>query len=66
LRDDGILEYRLKIAPCWQIKHWVMRHEADAKVVSPRGLQEVIRKEALAMLEKYEKHDDPGEGEAAE
>ena len=61
LRDDGILEYRLKIAPCWQIKRWVMRHGADAKVMSPRGLQEVIRKAALAMLKKYEEHDNPGE-----
>jgi WYL domain len=61
LRDDGILEYRLKIAPSWQIKRWVMRHGADAKVMSPRGLQEVIRKEVLAMLKKYEKDDNPGE-----
>jgi predicted DNA-binding transcriptional regulator YafY len=38
-----------------------MRHGADAKVMSPRGLQEVIRKEVLAMLKKYEKDDNPGE-----
>jgi predicted DNA-binding transcriptional regulator YafY len=61
LRDDGILEYRLKIAPCWQIKRWVMRHGADAKVMSPRGLQEVIRKEVLAMLKKYEEDDNADE-----
>jgi hypothetical protein len=60
LRDDGILEYRLKIAPCWQIKRWVMRQGANAKVMSPRGLQEVIRKEALEILKKYEEHDNPG------
>jgi hypothetical protein len=57
LRDDGILEYRLKIAPCWQIKRWVMRHGADAKVISPRGLHEVIRKEVLAALKQYEEID---------
>jgi hypothetical protein len=61
LRDDGILEYRVKIAPCWQIKRWIMRHGADARVISPRGLQEVIRKEVLEALKNYEKYDNRDE-----
>ena len=50
---DGSLDYWLEIAPCWQMRVWVMGFVGDARVVSPPAFRAFIHDHCAEIAEKY-------------
>ena len=50
---DGSLDYWLTIAPCWQVKRWIMGFLGDVFVVSPPGLRTLIRDNFIRGARKH-------------
>jgi hypothetical protein len=53
LHPHGTLDYWLEIAPCWQIKNWVLGFGLEARVISPPGFRAVMRDEGIKLMKKY-------------
>ena len=52
---DGTLDYWLEIAPCWQLKSWVLGFLADVTVMSPPGFRAIVRDHWMKVVEVYSK-----------
>ncbi len=52
---DGTLDYWLEIAPCWQVKNWVMGFMGKVTVVSPPGFRTIMRDTAVKLVKMYSK-----------
>jgi hypothetical protein len=50
---DGTLDYWLTIAPCWQVKRWIMGFLGDVYIVSPLGLRDLIRDTFIRGAKKH-------------
>ena len=55
---DGTLDYWLEIAPCWQLKRWVLGFLDKVVVVSPPGFRAIIRDHCVKVAEMYSKKPD--------
>ena len=50
---DGTLDYWLEIAPCWQVKTWVLGFAGKVEVVTPPGLRTIMRDTGVKMMKMY-------------
>ena len=53
LNPNGILDYSLEIAPCWQLKRWVTGFIENARVISPPEFRAVVLDHWIQGIEKY-------------
>ncbi len=52
-QDDGSIIFKAEVAGTEEIKFWVMKWGAKARVLAPVSLREEIRLEVEAMLDSY-------------
>jgi hypothetical protein len=52
---DGSLDYWLEIAPCWQVKRWVLGFGGDVTVLNPPGLEAILIDIAEKIMAMYSK-----------
>ncbi len=52
-QEDGSIIFEAEVAGTEEIKFWVMKWGAKARVLAPESLREEIRLEVEAMLENY-------------
>jgi hypothetical protein len=55
---DGTLDYWLEIAPCWQLKRWVLGFLGGVTVMSPPGFREIVIDHWRKVVEVYSKDPD--------
>ncbi|UCF93664.1 MAG: WYL domain-containing protein, partial [Desulfobacterales bacterium] len=53
LQEDGAIIFEAEVAGTEEIKFWVLKWGAKARVLSPASLREEVRTEAEAMLRNY-------------
>ena len=53
-QSDGSIIFEAEVAGTKEIKYWVLKWGAKARVLSPESLREEIRREVKAMLDNYE------------
>lgn len=53
LHPHGTLDFWLEIAPCWQLKHWLLGFAADGRVISPLGFRAVMRAHGIKLMRLY-------------
>jgi predicted DNA-binding transcriptional regulator YafY len=54
VQEDGSIIFEAEVAGTEEIKFWLLRWGAKARILAPRSLWEEIRREAQAMLRNYE------------
>lgn len=53
-RKDGSILFEAEVAGTDEIKHWILTWGANAEVLAPESLREDIRREAAAIVKRYE------------
>jgi len=56
-QSDGSIIFEAEVAGTEEIKHWVLKWGAKARVLAPGALREGIRLQAEAMLKNYKSHE---------
>jgi predicted DNA-binding transcriptional regulator YafY len=52
--QDGTFQMKVVVSNLFEIFHWIMGIGSEARVIKPEELREMVRGEAMKILEIYE------------